>query len=152
MLSPTHSRMYGTGTVIAMTIIILLTLSRIRDTKSAANDSLSLSGEHGDIPKVQVYSENEAPVLDTPSKEQDTMKSPVDEAPPSPIETPSAVDAAIPPAPPALNEPKRAFVTFLEADTGTNHDDQADGTNSDNEDSYFVGMAHLPKKLFLSYD
>ena len=144
--------MFGTATVTAMTIIILLTLSRIRDTRTAANDSLALSGGQGDTAKVQVYSETETPVSDTPSKEQDTIKNPVDEAPLSTIATPSAVDAAIPSAALVPNEPKRAFVTFLEADTGTNHDDQADGTNSDNEDSYFVGTSHLPKKWISIYD
>ena len=150
MLSPTHQRIFATGTVAVLTVVILLTLSNIRDTRTAPKDSLALlSGDKGDATKVQVYGTTEPPVIQTPWDEQDTIETPVEEASPTPISALSTVDA-IPSAPPAQNEPRRAFVTFLEADTGTNHDDQAHETDLDNEDSYFVGMSCSPNKLIFS--
>ena len=141
MLSSTHQRIFTTGTIAVVTIIILLTLYNLRDTRTASNDSLTpLSGDKTDTAMVQTPGVTNIPMSHTPGDEQDTIKSHVSEASPSAIATNSAVDAAIPSATVAQNGPRRAFVTFLEADTGTNHDDQADGTNSDNEDSYFVGM------------
>lgn len=151
MLSPTHQRIFATGTVAVLTVVILLTLSNIRDTRTASKDSLALlSGDTGDTAKAQVYDATKNPVIHTPWDDQDTAKSPVGEASPFPIATPSTVDAAIPITTPAPNEPRRAFVTFLEADTGTNHDDQTHETDSDNEDAYFVGMSCLPSKLIFS--
>ena len=153
MLSPTHQRAFATGTVAVLTVIILLTLSSLRETRTASNDSLALLPvDKGNAAKVQSYGATETPVLHTPGHEQDTIEGPVDEASSSPIATPSAVDAAISSTTIAQTGPKRAFVTFLEADTGTNHGDQADETDSDTEDSYFVGRLRLPEKSISSYD
>ena len=150
MLSPTHQRIFATGTVAVLIVVILLTLSNIRDTRTAPNDSFALlPGDKVDAAKAQVYDATKSPVTHTPWDEQDAVKSAVEEAYPSPIAIPSTVDAAIPSATPAQNEPRRAFVTFLEADTGTNHDDQAHETDLDNEDSYFVGMSCLPSNSML---
>ena len=152
MLSSTHQRIFATGTIAIVTIIILLTLHNLRDTRTASNDSLALlSGDKTDTARVQTPGATKTPMSHTPWEEQDTIKSHASEASPSAMATNSAVDAAIPSASVAQNGPRRAFVTFLEADTGTNHDDQVDGTDSDNEDSYFVGMLHIPNKLISSY-
>ena len=152
MLSSTHQRIFANSTIALVTIIILLTLYNLRDTRTASNDSLALlSGDKTDTVKVQTPGATNTAMSDTPSDEQDTIKNHVSEASPSTIATNSGVDAAIPSATVAQNGPKRAFVTFLEADTGTNHDDEAVGTNSDNEDSYFVGMLPLPNKLSFPY-
>ena len=141
MLSSTHQRIFTTGITAIVTIILLLTLYNLRDTRTASNDSLApLSGDKTETAKVQTPGATNTPMSHTPGDESDTIKSHVSEASPSAIATNSAVDAAIPSATVAQDGPRRAFVTFLEADTGTNHDDQAHGTDSDNEDSYFVGM------------
>ena len=152
MPSSTNQRIFATSTIAVVTIIILLTLYNLRDTRTASNDSLPLlSGDKWDTAKVQTPGTTNTPMSHTPWDEQDAIKSPVGEVSPSPIATTSAAEAAIPSATVAQNGPRTAFVTFLEADTGTNHDDQADGTDSDNEDSYFVGMLHLPNMLIFSY-
>ena len=153
MLSTTHHRVLTTSTIIVVIIVILLTLYNLRDRTTASTDSLvPFSSEKEVTAEVQKYGATKSSLspLDTPWKEQDTIGRPIDVASPPAIATTSAVDVVIPSATVAQNEPKRAFVTFLEADTGTNHGDQADGTNSDDEDSYFVGMLYLPSNLIFS--
>ena len=81
-----------------------------------------------------------ASFLYTLGNEQDTGKIPTDNISPSTKAATSAAHIAIPSTTIAQNEPRRAFVTFLEADTGTNRGDQVEGTNPDNEDTYFVGV------------
>ena len=86
----------------------------------------------------------------TPGNEQNTAKVPANIVSSSTIAATSAIDVAIPSTAAAPNEPRRAFVTFLEADTGTNHADQEDGTNPDNEDIYFVGALYQRSNLIFS--
>ena len=89
-------------------------------------------------------------VSHTPGNEQDTVKVPANVVSSSALAATLAIDVAIPSTPAAPNEPRRAFVTFLEADTGTNHNDQEEGTNADNEDAYFVGALYRPSNLISS--
>lgn len=82
---------------------------------------------------------NTASLSHTFGNEQNTVKVPANNVSSSAIAATSAIDVAIPSTPAAPHEPRRAFVTFLEADTGANHIDQEEGSNPDDEDTYFVG-------------
>lgn len=115
----------------------------------AANLTSSVSHTPGnEQDTAKVTEDNAASSLPTaPGNEQNTVKIPTNIVSSSAIAATSAIDVAIPSAPAAPNEPRRAFVTFLEADTGANHNDQEKGTNEDNEDAYFVGVLYRPSNL-----
>ena len=145
MSSPTVHRIFTTSTVTVVTIIILLTLYNLRDTRLASNHPLvQLPGEEKEIGRVSTYDATESTFSLLDGNKQDTVEIPAKEvssSATSAVAATLAVNVTLPPVTAATsNEPKRAFVTFLEADTGTNRGDQAEGTNPDNEDIYFVGM------------
>ena len=84
----------------------------------------------------------------TSENEQNTVEVPANVVSSSAIAAASAIDVGTPSTPPATEGPRRAFVTFLEADTGENHGDQEKATNPDNADTYFVGALYRPSKRF----
>lgn len=144
MLSPPSQRPSErtliTTAAVALTFIILLTLYNPRSEGVASNRKGTAR-----IPAYHA-TKSTSSLAQTPGNEQDPVKITADITSPSAT---SAVDIAISsaPAPPPPNEPRRAFVTFLEADTGAYHDDQAQGSNPDNEDMYFVGVSHRHSNL-----
>lgn len=137
---PSH-RTLTTTAAVALTFIILLTLYNLRSDRAASNGNGTA--------ELPIYHATKSPssLSQTPGNKQGPAKIPADNTSPSAITATSAVDIAIPSAPAPPNEPRRAFVTFLEADTSTNHDDQAQGAIPDNEDMYFVGVSHRPGNL-----
>lgn len=147
MLSPasqlTSHRILTTSAILAVTFIILLTLYNPRDATAASNGSLvQLSG---DKPTSDA-------TISTPGNEQETGKITADNASPSAIAETSAVNVAMSSATAVPNEPRRAFVAFLEAHTGTNRGDEAQGMTTEDEDDYFVGVSHRPNNLiFLNH-
>lgn len=152
MLPPTSQwashRTLSTGTVVIATIFILLTLYNLRDAIAASSGSpVRLSGHEKDTARIPDATTSTSSSSHGTGNEQDTIKISANNASSSNKATSSAIDVAISSAPVAPNEPRRAFVTFLEADTGTNHNDQEQGMNPDDEDIYFVGMLHPPSSL-----
>ncbi|KAF6217638.1 hypothetical protein HO133_006740 [Letharia lupina] len=142
MLSPasqlTSHRILTTSAILAVTFIILLTLYNPRDATAASNGSLvQLSG---DKPTSDA-------TISTPGNEQETGKITADNASPSAIAETSAVDVAMSSATAVPNEPRRAFVAFLEAHTGTNRGDEAQGMTTEDEDDYFVATRVLGYQL-----
>ncbi|KAF6232942.1 hypothetical protein HO173_008905 [Letharia columbiana] len=142
MLSPvsqlTSHRILTTGAILAVIFIILLTLYNPRDATAASNGSLvQLSG---DKPTSDA-------TISTPGNEQETGKITADNGSPSAIAETSAVNVAMSSAPAVPNEPRRAFVAFLEAHTGTNRGDEAQGMTTDDEDDYFVATRVLGYQL-----
>ena len=154
MLSPTSQRSshrtLTTGTIFAVTIIILLTLYNLRDVKGASIGSIvQLASDRKDTAGTasQEATKSRPPLSHTPGSDQEKVKIGADNAFSFAITASSAVDVAISSTPATPNEPRRAFVTFLEADTGTNHGDEAQGSNPDDEDIYFVGGLQRPGSL-----
>lgn len=157
MLSPTAQRpshrTLTTNIVALLTIVILLTLYNLRDARVAPNArdaSLIQSSSDGkDAAKIPTDHaiESTSSLSPTLVNEQDTVKIATDNDSPSATAATSAVDVDRFSAPAPPNEPRRAFVTFLEADTGTNHGDEAQGMNPDNEDKYFVATRVLGYQL-----
>lgn len=142
MLSPasqlTSHRILTTSAILAVTFIILLTLYNPRDATAASNGSLvQLSG---DKPTSDA-------TISTPGNEQETGKITADNASPSATAETSAVDVPMSSAPAVPNEPRRAFVAFLEAHTGTNRGDEAQGMTTEDEDDYFVATRVLGYQL-----
>lgn len=142
MLSPasqlTSHRILTTSAILAVTFIILLTLYNPRDATAASNGSLvQLSG---DKPTSDA-------TISTPGNEQETGKITADNASPSAIAETSAVNVAMSSATAVPNEPRRAFVAFLEAHTGTNRGDEAQGMTTEDEDDYFVATRVLGYQL-----
>ena len=136
MSSLTLHRTFATGAVIISAIVLLLTLYDLRDTRISSNKALSTIfhiGKH--TTTIPAYDATKS----TSSDKQDSVKIPINEASHAAIKPTSAAEGALPSAvsPP---EPVNAFVTFLEADTGTNPVDAPKGQNPDDEDSYFVGV------------
>ena len=143
MLSPTNHRILTTSAIVVITIFILLTLYNLRDTRTTSLNSLvSLRGDKEDTARAPTYDVTKSifSLLRTPGNEQDAVKIPAHDASLLTTAATSAVDVPMPSATAARDVPRRAFVTFLEADTGTNHGDQARGTTPDDEDAYFVGV------------
>lgn len=150
MLSSTTHRYISTNTVIIVITICLITLYNLRDIRAVSDDLLAQSlGDEEDSVKVTTNDTDKAisPSLHKLGNDQDIVKTPAEQAFPSAIATTLAVDVTIPSPIAAPNEPRRAFVTFLEGDTGTNHGDQTDGENLDDKDDYFVGMFKRPSKF-----
>ena len=138
-MSPTLHRSFPISTITLVTVFILLTLYSLRDTKTASDGSL-----------VPLPKGNEDSATNSTSSLLHIAKILWDNAPPSAIAATPAVDVAISSATVVPNEPRRAFVTFLEADTGTNRGDQVEGMNLDDEDVYFVGMLCRSNNLIFS--
>ena len=154
MLSPTSQRpsqrtLTTSAVVVVTIIIILLTLYNLGDTRVVSGGSpVQLSGDEKDTARISTFDAAKSTTLsNTPGTKQDVVKIPTGSPSLSAKAATSAIHLAISSAPAAPNEPRRAFVTFLEADTGTNHGDEAQGTDPDNEDIYFVGMLHPPREL-----
>ena len=150
MLSPTSHRIVTVGTVIAVVVLILLTLYNLRDHRIASPGLLSqISSHKKDAAVIPTYdtTKSTSSLFHKHRNKQDTVKIPANKSSPSAIAVISAVEVTASSVAVAANEPKNAFVTFLEADTGTNRGDQGDGMNLDDEDIYFVGMLFLPSCL-----
>ena len=154
MLSPASQRPSHrtptAGVIIAVTVLILFSLFSLRDATTASSGSPEhSSSDRKDTATIPTYDaiESTPSVAHKSAKEQDTIKIPAYNASVSSIAAAAAVDGAKSLPPVESNEPRRAFVTFLEADTGANRGDSAQGVNSDNEDVYFVGVFYRPRNL-----
>ena len=141
MLSPTSQRpwqrVYTNCAFIAVTIIILFSIYDLRDGKDAS----ILLGDKNHTTRIATH--NATRFTSLPSqilgKGQDIVKLLTDNSHASTKEATSANDFAIPSSASLPKVPKTAFVTFLEADTGTNHDSKDHEMDVDNNDAYFVG-------------
>ena len=139
MLSPTSQRpwqrIYTNCAIVAVTIIILFSIYDLHDGKGAS----ILLGDKNHITRIATYNFTRSTSLPPQilGKGQDIVGLPTDNSHPSTTAT-SASDLANSSTAPLPKKPKTAFITFLGADTDSNH---AEGheTNADNEDAYFVG-------------
>ena len=146
MLSSTSQRLsqriLTTGVIFAVIIIIFLTLYNLRDVKGASIGSIvqSVSDERDTAGTAIHEVIKSTPLLSyTSGSDQEKIKIGAENTSLFAITTSSAVNVVISSIAATPNESRRGFVTFLEVDTGTNHGDEAEGTNPDNEDIYFVG-------------
>ena len=142
MLSPTSQRpwqrIYTNCAIIAVTIIILFSIYDLRDGREAS----ILLGDKNYNTRIVTY--NATRSTSSPShilgkgQGQDIVKLPTDDFHPSTKVATSASNSAISSTASLPKAPKTAFITFLGADTDSNH---AEGheMNVDNEDAYFVG-------------
>lgn len=150
MLPPTSHRVVTAGTIIAAAVLILLTLYNIRDSKVASPGLLSQTSDHReDSVETSTYdpTQSTSSLFHKHGNEQDKVKITANKPSPSGKAVTPAVEAIKSPATVAANEPKYAFVTFLEADTGTNRGDKGHGMNPDDEDIYFVATRVLGYQL-----
>ena len=134
MLSPTSQRpsqhVFTKCAIFAVTIIILFSIYGLRNGKATYSATRSRSSFSHIL-----------------GNGQDIVQFPTDNSHSSTKAATSASDFAISSTASVPNVPKRAFITFLEADTGTNHASEDTGTNTDNEDIYFVGKSYESTKL-----
>lgn len=148
MLSPTSQRpwqrIYTNCAIVAVTIIILFSIYDLRDGKGAS----ILLGDKNRITRIATYNNTRSTSLPPQilEKGQDIVKLPTDSSYPSSKATTSASDLAISSTASLPKVSKTAFITFLGADTNSNH---AEGheMNVDNEDAYFVATRVLGYQL-----
>ena len=141
MLSPTSQRpwqrVYTNCAMVAVTIIILFSIYDLREGKEAS----LLLGDRNHTTRIATYNATRSP--SSPShilgKGQDVVKFPTENPHPSTKAATSASDPAISSTASSPKVPKTAFITFLGADTDSNHASEGHETNVDNEDAYFVG-------------
>ena len=140
MLSPTlhwpWQRVCTNCAIVAVTIIILFSIYDLHDGKGVS----TLLGDKNRTTRIATYNVTRSTSLPSQilEKGQDIVKSPTYNSLPSSKAATSASDFAISSTAPLPKKPKTAFITFLGADTDSNH---AEGheMNVDNEDAYFVG-------------
>lgn len=126
------------------------TASLLEDHAGKTTSSLTHTlGNEQDAAKLPIDHASKPPtsMSHTSENEQSKEEVPVTNVSSSAIAATSAIDIATPSTSAATEEPRRAFVTFLEADTGENHGDHEKGTKSDNEDVYFVGALYRLRKF-----
>lgn len=149
MMSPTSQRpshrTLATSIAALVTIIILLSLYNLGDARVASNGlpiQTSNDGKHAAKIPTDGATKPTSSLSSTHGNKQDAVTISTDNDTSSATATTSAVDVARVSASTPSNAPRRAFITFLEADTGTNHGDEAQAMDPDNEDKYFVGGLH----------
>ena len=142
MLSPTPQRpcqriFTNCAIIVAVTIIILFSIYDLRDGKGAS----VLLGDKNRTTRIATYNATGSTFLPSHilGKGQDTVKMPTDDSHPSIKAATSASDSATSSTASSPKVPKTAFITFLGADTDSNHASNGHEMNPDNEDAYFVG-------------
>ena len=139
MLSPTSQRpwqrVYTNCAIIAVTIIILFSIYDLRDGKGAS----ILLGDKNRTTRIATYNATGFTLSHILGKGQDIVKLPTDNSHSSTKAVTSASDLAISSTKSIPKVPKTAFITFLGADTDSNHASKGHEMNVDNEDAYFVG-------------
>ena len=141
MLSPTSQRpwqrVYTICAIVAVTIILLFSIYDLRDGKGAS----LLLGSRNHTTRIATYgtTKHTSSLPHILGNGQDIVKFPTDNSHPSTKAATSPSEFAISPTASLPKVPKTAFVTFLEADTGTNHASKGHEMDVDNKDIYFVG-------------
>ena len=130
-------RVFTNCAILVVTVIIFFSIYDLRNGKRAS----TLLGDKNHTTRIATY--NATRSTSSPShllgNGQDIVKLPAANSHPSTEAAASVSDFAIPSTASLPNVPKIAFITFLGADTDTNHDSGGDEMNVDNEDRYFVG-------------